>query len=414
MYNPDSLAIPIATTELSSDVVLKEHKASARIRFKTALLAAAVPVMIIPVVIAIHAGVYHSWFDNPFNGFGMWGVFVIYLWTRPARKEWLLVLCSAVILRMIHAGLVSEYPYPGYSVINVGVYFPVFCLPILARRSFTGARQSCHRLSLGGALLFFYIGVFLTYYTSFARIVCRYKLDYLLYSFDGTLGSHLNFAIGKVSSTFVPLRIALDTTYNSLGFFVALMFAAHISLAKSKLNVLKLNILNPIIGCSLYFLYPAMGPKYAFPSFPQLPGTVPLGAALIEGIPNAMPSLHIATTLLVFFLARPWRWLRWITGVYLVVMLFAVVSNGEHYMVDIIVAIPYALMIMALASNTNVRKPAIKVSAGMLGLWLLVLRFGAFNLWISWGLVLTTIGAVLFMERRLARSLWSVEAGFRI
>lgn len=397
-----------APRHLSSTIVLKTQKAITSGRFKLALAAAVVLTMLIPVVIAIHAGVYDSWFDNPLSSFGMWGVFVIYLWTRPHPKESLLVFCLAVILRITHWLAANEYPYPGYSVINIGVYLPCFCLPILVYRSFKGPQQSSHRLSLGGVLLLSYIGVFLAYYTSFAKIVCHYKLDYLLYSFDGTLGSHVNFMIGKAVSTSEPLRIVLDTTYNSLGFFVALMVAVHISLANNKLNILKLNIANSIIGFSLYFLYPAMGPKYAFSSFPQLPGTVPLSAAVLDGVPNAMPSLHFATTLLIFFIARPWKWLRWITGVYLGAMLFAVFGTGEHYMVDTIVAIPYALMIMALASNTHERKRVLNLSVGMLTLWLLVLRFGAFEFWTSWGLVLTTIGTGFVMERRFAKGLWSV------
>jgi len=252
------------------------------------------------------------------------------------------------------------------------------------------------------------MSVFLAYYVSFARIVCHDKLDYLLYAFDGTLGPHINFTIAQVVSSLSPLRTLLNTTYDSVGFFMGLMFALHINLAGNRLNILKLNIINPIIGFSLYFLYPAMGPKYAFPAFPQLPGVLPLAPALLTGgPPNAMPSLHIGTALLIFFLARPWKWLRWITGVYLFLMMLAVFSTGEHYLVDTIVALPYALMIMALSSTTRESKSVLFLSAGMLGLWLFALRFGVFTPWISWALTLTTLAVTVILERRLAAGLWS-------
>jgi glucose-6-phosphate-specific signal transduction histidine kinase len=148
-----------------------------------------------------------------------------------------------------------------------------------------------------------------------------------------------------------------------------------------------------------------MGPRYAFPSFPELPASVPLTPALLYGIPNAMPSLHVGTALLIFFLARPSRWLRWITGVFLLMTILAVFATGEHYMVDAVVAIPYSLMVMAYCSKTGERKPVILVGAGMLTVWLLVLRYGGGNFWISWGLVTTTIVIGILTERRFAKVL---------
>ena len=83
--------------------------------------------------------------------------------------------------------------------------------------SVEGPHKATHRLSVGGVLLFSYMSVFLAYYISFAKIVCHYKFDYLLFAFDGSLGPHWNFWIGKIASAFHPLTIALETAYYSLG-----------------------------------------------------------------------------------------------------------------------------------------------------------------------------------------------------
>ena len=341
---------------------------SLRTKYRAGLLAIVLPLMFIPVVIAIRAGVYDSWLDNPVNGFGMWGVFAIYLWTRPPRKEFVLVLAAASVLHILRWAIAGEASYPGSSVINIGVYFPFLCVPILAYRAWKGPHKATHRLSVGGVLLFSYMSVFLAYYISFAKIVCHYKFDYLLFAFDGSLGPHWNFWIGKIASAFHPLAITLETAYYSLGLFVSVLFAAHVNLPNNKIDILKLNIASPIIGFSLYFLYPAMGPRYAFPSFPELPGHVPSGPALLYGVPNAMPSLHMAAALTVFSLARPWRWLRWTTGVYLVVMFLAVLSTGEHFLVDTLVAIPYSLMMIAFVcrSDTPGRRYVLMAGSGML------------------------------------------------
>jgi len=246
---------------------------------------------------------------------------------------------------------------------------------------------------------------------SFAKIVCRYKFDYLLFAFDGSLGPHWNFWLGRVAQTFRPLEITLDTAYNSLGLFLTVLFAAHIHLENNKIDILKLSITNAIIGFSLYFLYPAMGPRYAFPSFPDLPAIVPLGPAALHGIPNAMPSLHMAGALMVFSLSRPWRWFRRISGVYLIVTAMAVFSTGEHYVVDTIVAVPYSLMIIAFASRSHTpgRRYVLAAGSGILTIWLLVLRFGSFNPYAARGLVLTTLALGFLIDRRFAVTLWRPE-----
>jgi hypothetical protein len=184
------------------------------------------------------------------------------------------------------------------------------------------------------------------------------------------------------------------------------MFAAHINLAGRKLDVLKLNISNAIIGFSLYFLFPAMGPKYAYVSFPQLPASVVLGPALLPGVPNAMPSLHIASTYFTFVLARPWKWLRYISGAYLGLMVLGVFSTGEHYMMDVIVAVPYALAMLAFSSTSRQRKFIMLTGTGMLFGWLLVLRYGAVVPALTWGLTLTTLVLGVLIERRLGQELW--------
>ena len=256
---------------------------SNRKALRIVLTAVALSVVAAPVAVAlfVHSGADHSWTDDSLNGFGMWGVFVVYLWTRPPRKESLLIVAAAALVRAIHWFAVAEHPYPGCSVIGVGVYLPFFCIPPLAYRAFKGPKDSVYRLSLSGVLLFSYIGIVLGFYVSLIKLLCQFKLDNFLYAFDGALGPHFNFAIGQIALKSQLLGSVLTAVYNSLGFWMALLFAAHASIKNNKVDILKLTISNPVIGFALYFLYPAAGPKYAFLSFPQLPGHVSLAPALI-------------------------------------------------------------------------------------------------------------------------------------
>lgn len=142
------------------------------LKYRASLLVLVLPLMLVPVVIAIRAGVYDSWFDNPINGFGMWGVFAVYLWTRPTRKESFLVWLFASALRTLHWDFANEHSYPGCSVINIGAYFPFLCLPLLAYRALKGPHKSTHRLSLGGVLLF-------SLSQRVSRLLCLFRKDRL-------------------------------------------------------------------------------------------------------------------------------------------------------------------------------------------------------------------------------------------
>jgi membrane-associated phospholipid phosphatase len=64
----------------------------------------------------------------------------------------------------------------------------------------------------------------------------------------------------------------------------------------------------------------------------------------------AMPSLHTAfATIIALFLARRFhrRW-RWLFGLYPAAMGLALVYLGEHYVVDVVAGVVYALVVDAL------------------------------------------------------------------
>jgi hypothetical protein len=130
-----------------------------------------------------------------------------------------------------------------------------------------------------------------------------------------------------------------------------------------------------------------MGPIYAFRDWfplkpPRLSGLA-LGAALsVPSAPrNAMPSLHFSAALLVFWNTSHMRKAgRIAAGLFLAGTAFAVLALGEHYLIDIIVAVPFSLLFQAAftnssAGNSRPRYRAMLSSATMLAGWLLMLRF---------------------------------------
>jgi hypothetical protein len=123
---------------------------------------------------------------------------------------------------------------------------------------------------------------------------------------------------------------------------------------------------------------------------------------------NAIPSLHLAWLVLLYWSAKGLsRGLRIFLGVYFALTLLATLGTGEHYFVDLVAGLPFALFIQALVSpglKVAVSRRVIAASTG-LGLtfgWLMLVRYAAKAMLVSralpWGLVAVTIAAVWMMK----------------
>jgi len=360
---------------------------------------------LLPVVIAARAGQYNSIAEDPISAFGLWGTFAIHMWIRPGRKESSITVLLAVAMRVGYDLLIGEHGYLGSAIIGFGPFLGVSSLLALAAGTIVlrGEARAIRGRTLAVCGLFFYIGVFLAFYISFARMALPRKLDLYLYAFDNSLGFQPSFTMGRLFRASRPLLLTEAMVYNSLGLAFAVIYAVHANYPlRVPVNILKLLIANPIAGFSLYFCYPATGPKYAFPSFPATPGLVHPAALLIQGVPNAMPSLHFGGALLIFWLSRPWRWLRIASGVYLAMTALATLGLGEHYLIDLVVAVPYALALLAFISDTGERRVPLVAGTLMVAFWLSFLHMNFFHPIASWVLVLGTVGACIALERRLA------------
>ena len=376
-----------------------------------ALVTGLVVLMVLtPAAIAIHAGAYDSFFDNSLAGFGMWGTFAIHMWTRPDRREILLTVVLGFALRLVYDLAIGERGYVGSLVIGMGIFLGLASLAVLAVRSLEkpSERRVVCRRSLGVIALLTYLGFCLGFYLPFARAVLPRKFDYYLYQFDGALGIQPAFLAGRLFARFRPLFWIELMVYNCFGFWFSIIYAAHANTrVKYPVNVVKMLVANALIGFSLYFLCPAMGPKYAFPAFPDLPAAVRATPVLLWGVPNAMPSLHFGGAVLLFWFSQPWKWLHRFLGLFAVLTAVATLGLGEHYLIDLVVAVPYALAILAFSSNIPQRKLPLAAGAAMVLFWLATLRSVHFSPVAAWALVLATVGSALLLQRRLAARLWT-------
>ena len=122
-----------------------------------------------------------------------------------------------------------------------------------------------------------------------------------------------------------------------------------------------------LFGYFLYLIFPAAGPLYL--TGRQFPGSPfpfsELRSLLLRGhvlrmIPisqdvcrNAMPSLHMTWALLMAFNCKPFpRLVRALAVMYVFATVLGTLGTGEHYLIDLVVAFPFAVAVQALGTHS--------------------------------------------------------------
>jgi len=253
-------------------------------------------------------------------------------------------------------------------------------------------------------------------------------MDVYAYAFDGSLGFQPSFAVGQFFKDHPGVGTIIARLYYAIPLAMAVAYGAHLRRrASSPLYVLELFMASGLIGYFLYLAFPAAGPVYLtgwqFPShavpYAQMrdlvlrglePKMVGMSTMIVR---NAMPSLHMTWALLIAFNCRQFRYLRWAAYAYAVANLFGTIGTGEHYLIDLVVAFPFAVAMQALCTHSKPVKSPERLVPLMGGIvltltWLIVLRYGTriFFLWtplVPWAsIVATAVPSFLWMRQILA------------
>lgn len=198
------------------------------------------------------------------------------------------------------------------------------------------------------------------------------KYDYVLQSLDQALGVTA-FPIARAFNAWE--RNTLLDVYEFLTDAMVVWYSVNLVIRGSESRKLLYSYLIVfLVGGCLYGIVPAMGPRYAFgaefptghPNFTPVP-------TLLEGYPNAMPSLHVATALVLVLFSGGKRLLLMI-AVFFLAGTIAATLTFEHYVVDLIVAVPFACFAVEFAYRRWI--PAAKYLGLVLG-WLGLIRFAS-------------------------------------
>jgi hypothetical protein len=374
------------------------------------------------------AGAWLANFNEPYLPFVIAGAAVFFLRGVQSRWEiyaWLLI--SALMAALIHTPRVPFWLLRVAAASSLLGFGALIVLGLRALWSERESRQSTIALLVPALVLITFIfGT--ARVLSFTSSFHPETRDAWLYAFDGSLGFQPSFAVGRIMIDSTLLTRSALLTYLSLPFAMATVCAFRIPVGSKQISwhMLTVLLLAGMGGWLAYNVIPGTGPIYAFGAFGQgFPWDVPykdLSTFVLQkmpistGIPrNAMPSLHVGWVILLFWNSRGFpRILRAALFLYLALTITATLGTGQHYLVDLVVSLPFALTVQSTASYIFGEKSRRVINTILTGLaltagWLMLVRFGIPLMLkspaIPWTLIISTLAVTLWMERALAKNL---------
>jgi hypothetical protein len=160
-----------------------------------------------------------------------------------------------------------------------------------------------------------------------------HTIDPELMRIDRAMGFNINrFAVHSAGHQLLFLLLALA--------YVALPIAITTAWTIEQGIMLRRTVLIGGLFCFIfYYAFPAVGPAWFNWSAPLSISSSPH---------NCVPSMHLAWAMMIAWNVRK-RWLRLGLWAYVALIAVATLSLGEHYLIDLIAAVPYAVAVQWIA-----------------------------------------------------------------
>jgi hypothetical protein len=362
-----------------------------------------------PLLFAVAEATVHLDFQQPFIGYGLGGVFLLFLAARPAPRRIAVVfgLASAIAVVVLwgrYEGLPTLL-VQGMGSLGLASLFWLSCVVVWKGRR---DEPSAYRALLpGGALTFLILGAM--YSLNMASLLHAKTLDLYAYVFDGAVGFQPSFLAARFLKQHPWLFPLVKLSYEGIVLAMAALYAAFMRRREQPVwELIELLFAPAMIGYLFFSVFPVCGPHYAFPlDFPNayLPYGV-LHRLALERIPvmrafprNGVPSLHMTWALLIWLNTRGLpRWMRAVAAALAVATVFDTLATGEHYLFDLIVALPFTLCMQScLVRTVSFRKPEkwkpAVAGAAMFLVWLVVGRYGLQWMLLSRAFIWALVGA---------------------
>ena len=272
-----------------------------------------IPLLVFLVLIVAYTAIAPN-FDQPFINYAF-GSAVIFLFVAGCGSSaWTATVLAALGFSLCHAFFSHETNFAAFSVGRYAGMVGRGALVVLGWKALWGSTEKSRRLLRiwllpVGILIFVFVSQIALNLTLLER---SRVLDFYLYVFDGSLGFQPSFLAGQVFLRHRAIGEFARGSYVGLPVMIAMVCAGHLKHG-SPWRPLGILASAGVLGYLLYFVFPATGPIYVLgASFPGSPHPfATLGQMRPHSIDlpvlaprNAMPSLHMAWAVLLWFNCR--------------------------------------------------------------------------------------------------------------
>ena len=355
--------------------------------------------------------------ETPFLPYCLMGAFAIHFWTGPSHAERWCTLALAAAGTVCFVLFSQRFHFNWPCSIACGSFFGLASLAVLAVQTvrLRGPAQAEKLEALVAGSVFGYSALFIAFILNLTTRLHPQTYDLYLYTADAGFALPLCAWVGRFVGGLPVLLRSCSIVYESLPLVVSLLYAYQ----RSGKRPLPIRVLPAFLGggAAAYVLYnilPATGPRYIFgAAFPErLPAAELAGLHLVsvgDVARNAVPSMHLACALLILWACRPLgRSVRVCAALFLMLTVLATVGFGEHYVVDLVTAVPYALALAGLCApaGRHLNLAAIATGVCLTAGWVFMLRFGTplfHSVAFTWMASLGTVATCLFAYRNISR-----------
>lgn len=354
--------------------------------------------------------VIHLDFRQPFIGYGLGGAFLLFLAAeRGGRRIAMVGGLGAAIAAVVISRRFEGAPTLLVQVMGALGLASLLWLGWVVLWRGRESEPAAYRALLPGAVLTFLI-LGAMYSLNMASLLYPKTYDLYAYVFDGALGFQPSFWAGRILQQNSWLFPLVKLSYEGIVLAMAALYAAFMGRREKPVwEMIELLFAPAMIGYLFFSVFPVCGPHYAFAlDFPN--AYLPYGVlhrlalervSVMQAFPrNGVPSLHMTWALMIWLNTRSLpRWMRAAAVALVVATVFDTLATGEHYLFDLVVALPFTLWMQAcLARTVSFRKPQrwrpAAVGCAMFLAWLVIGRFGLqwmlVSRWLIWSLVATS------------------------
>jgi hypothetical protein len=348
--------------------------------------------------------------DTSFLSYSLAGATAIHLWARPPKGELLGALLWALAFVAVY--LACQGPPPWIPPLP-GFYIGLGSLAAVGWRSVRTGQAPWYAFPV----LLLPLTLIVTVLASPVWAApTRPVADWVTLKFDDRLGGQPSFVLGRFFAMHRWVNALHREAYDGLPLVIALLYAAHMRApsALERQRLVLMLLVTPVICAFIYQVFPVVGPKFAFPSF--YPAHVPAFPLVpFPRIPvspevqrNGLPSMHLGWAMFVWWgLRRQSSTWGWLGTVFLVLTVIATLGLGQHYLVDLVVAVPFACAVEAAFRIgrpwRGPRGAAVVLGVALTCAWVVALLHE--DWWVGAGVsscvaaaALTVVGPILLVE----------------